>query len=412
MDKPQTLKGFRDFLPEEKRRRDFIAQKVKEIFELYGFEPLESPTLEYASLLLGKYGTEADKLLYRFKDRGGREVALRYDQTVPTARILAQYQGSLPKYFRRYQIQNVFRADKPQQGRFREFTQCDIDIFNSTSPIADAEIVAATYFAYRNIGYPKITIMINDRQILFQYLQPFASKTISVFPLIQSLDKLEKIGKTGVVGELIKKGLDENQAKEAIKSITSAEISNDLKDIIDNSIALGVPKQNILFCPTLARGLNYYTGMIFEVNLPGYQGGSCGGGGRYDKLIEQMSGVSIPAVGIAFGFDRMIEAAEYFNLFSQEAKGTQALITIFDESLIKSSLDIAYNLRRNKIKSELFPAVEKLDKQLKYADKKGIPYVIIIGPEEVKKNIFLLKNMVTSQQKELTKQQLIEILKK
>src|SRR3990167_9010525 len=167
--KPQTLKGFRDFLPEEKRQRDFIAQKIKEVFELYGFEPLESPTLEFALILLGKYGKEADKLLYRFMDRGGREIALRYDQTVPTARILAQYQQQLPKYFRRYQIQNVFRADKPQKGRYREFTQCDVDIFNSTSAIADSEIIAASYFAFKNVGYPRINIIINDRQTLFRY---------------------------------------------------------------------------------------------------------------------------------------------------------------------------------------------------------------------------------------------------
>src|SRR3990167_4500459 len=174
----QTLKGFRDFLPVEKRKRDYVTKKIIEIFERFGFEPLETPTLEYASLLLGKYGAEADKLVYSFKDRGDREVALRYDQTVPTARILAQYQQILPIYFRRYEIQNVFRADKPQQGRYREFTQCDIDIFNSTSPIADAEILATTYFAYKNVGYPKIKILINDRQTLFRYLEPFTNSNL------------------------------------------------------------------------------------------------------------------------------------------------------------------------------------------------------------------------------------------
>src|SRR3989344_5010964 len=183
--KPQTLKGFRDFLPEEKRKRDFVAQKIKEIFELFGFEPLETPTLEYATLLLGKYGKEVDKLLYTFKDRGDRELALRYDQTVPTARILAQYQSILPKYFRRYQIQNVFRADKPQKGRYREFTKCDIDIFNSTSPVADAEIIATTYFAFKNVGYPEIKLYINDRQTLFRYLKPYKSKSLNIFSIIQ-----------------------------------------------------------------------------------------------------------------------------------------------------------------------------------------------------------------------------------
>src|SRR3990167_3614299 len=164
--KPQTVKGFRDFLPTEKRQRDFVVQKVKEVFELFGFEPLETPTLEYASLLLGKYGKEADKLLYTFKDRGEREIGLRYDQTVPTARVLAQYQGKLPQYFRRYQIQNVFRADKPQKGRYREFTQCDADVYGSSSYLADAEILAVYYSIYVNLGVPKVIIKYNDRVTL------------------------------------------------------------------------------------------------------------------------------------------------------------------------------------------------------------------------------------------------------
>ena len=409
--KPQTVKGFRDFLPTEKRQRDFVVQKVKEVFELFGFEPLETPTLEYASLLLGKYGKEADKLLYTFKDRGGRELALRYDQTVPTARVLAQYQQILPKFFRRYQIQNVFRADKPQKGRYREFTQCDIDIFNSTSPLSDAEIIAATYFAFQNVGYPEIEIVINDRQTLFRYLKPFASYKISLFSLIQSIDKLEKIGKQGVIKELIKKGLDNNQAQKAINSITTAPLSKNLEEIIKSTILLGVPKRDIIFTSTLARGLDYYTGMIFEVVLPGYEAGSCGGGGRYDELIEQLGGVSIPAVGIAFGFDRMVEAAEFFNLIPPETTGTVLLITIFAQKTAETSLKLASQLRKNKINSEIYPEITKLDKQLKYADKKGIPYVVIIGPDEIKKNVVKLKNMKTGEQKELSQKKLIEIIR-
>src|SRR3989338_2170366 len=292
--KPQTLKGFRDFLPDEKRKRDFVAQKIIEVFELFGFEPIETPTIEYASLLLGKYGKEADKLLYTFRDRGKRNLALRYDQTVPTARVLSQYQTILPKYFRRYQIQNVFRADKPQKGRFREFTQCDIDIFNKTSPVTDAEIIATTYFAFQNVGFPQIVIYLNDRQTLFRYLKPFVSKKVDLFSLIQSVDKLEKLGNEGVIQELKKKGLPENQAKYAIKSISSALLTKNLEEIIENSTNLGVPKINLFFKPTLARGLDYYTGMIFEVFLPGYKAGSCAGGGRYDKLIEQLSGIYLP----------------------------------------------------------------------------------------------------------------------
>lgn len=173
---PQNLKGFRDFLPEEKRCRDFVMEKIKQTFELFGFEPLETPTLEYSSVILGKYGQEADKMVYSFTDKGSRELSLRYDQTVPTARVLAQYQNKIPKYFRRYQIQNVFRSDKPQKGRFREFTQCDIDIFGSTSPLADAEIIACTYFSFKNIGFPNVILRLNDRQILFNVLKPYATE--------------------------------------------------------------------------------------------------------------------------------------------------------------------------------------------------------------------------------------------
>lgn len=398
---PQTLKGFRDFLPDEKRKRDYVANKIREIFELFGFEPLETPTLEYSSLLLGKYGKEADKLIYKFKDRGERELALRYDQTVPTARILAQYQNILPKYFRRYQIQNVFRADKPQKGRYREFTQCDIDIFNTISPISDSEIVATTFFAFKSIGYPSIKILINDRQTLFKYLKPYETKKVNIFSLIQTIDKLEKIGEENVLDELVDKGLNEKERLQALRAIQAATISTNLKKIIDLTINLGVPKEAIQFTPTLARGLDYYTGMIFEVVLPGYDAGSCGGGGRYDKLIGQLGGTNIPAVGIAFGFDRMIEAAEYFKLIPQDNLGTQVLITVFNEELLSYSLGVASQLRSGKIKTEIFPATDKLDKQLKYADKKNIPYVIIIGPEEVKKNVVKLKNMKTGEQQEM-----------
>lgn len=407
---PQTLKGFRDFLPEEKRKRDFVVKKVVEIFELFGFDPLETPTLESADLLLGKYGQEADKFVYTFEDKGERRVGLRYDQTVPSARVLSQYQNILPKYFRRYQIQNVFRAEKPQKGRFREFTQCDIDIFGTTSPIADAEIIATTYFSFQVIGYPKIKLCLNDRQTLFQYLSPFENEKISVLSLIQSIDKFEKIGEEKVINELVKKGLNKENAVQSISTIKSAKPSDNLKEIIELSIALGVPSEDIVFSPTLARGLDYYTGMIFEVVLPGYPVGSCGGGGRYDKLIEQLGGTNIPAVGIAFGFDRMVETAEYFKLIPQENIGSQMLVTVFSQDLISQSLKVAQLLRSNKIKTEVYPSVEKLDKQLKYANKKNIPYVVIIGPEEVKNNVVKLKDMKTGEQKELTLEKVIKQL--
>jgi len=410
--RPQTLKGFRDFLPEEKRKRDYVLKKIIEVFELYGFDPLETPTLEYASLLMGKYGKEADKLIYSFKDRGDREIALRYDQTVPVARVLAQYQKTLPKYFRRYQVQSVFRADNPQKGRYREFTQCDIDIFGSTSAIADAEIITTTYFAFKNVGYPTVKIIINDRQTLFTYLKPFANEKVDLFSIIQTVDKLEKIGKEKVKEELIAKGLTEDQSQKALTSIQSAKVSENLQTIIDYAVALGVPKELLVFTSTLARGLDYYTGMIFEVALPEYTVGSCGGGGRYDKLIGTLGGLEVPAVGIAFGFDRMVDAADFLKIIPESKTGTQALVCVFNQETINNSLAIAQKLRESKISTEVLPSSsEKLDKQLKYADRKGIPFVIIIGPEELNKNVVKLKNMKSGEQFELSLQDTINKLK-
>jgi len=409
--KPQTLKGFRDFLPEEKRRRDFLMGKIVQTFKLFGFEPLETPTLEYASLLLGKYGEEADKLIYSFKDKGDRNIALRYDQTVPTARILSQYRNLLPKYFRRYQIQNVYRGDKPQSGRFREFTQCDIDIFGSRSELADAEILTATYFAYKNIGYPSVNLFINDRQTLFEYLNPFVNDAVNVFSLIQSLDKIEKVGNEKVVQELTKKGITQKIAEEIIDKIRQVKPSKNLKAIINYAAELGINPQDIKFSPTLARGLDYYTGMIFEVVLPEYsKTSSCGGGGRYDKLINQLGGIDIPAVGIAFGFDRMVEAAEQLKILPQNKTETRVLVTIFSPETVGQSLEVTGKLRKNGIKTEVFPAEEKLDKQLKYADKKGIPYVVIIGPEEISSKTIKIKDMKTSEQKNLSTNDLIKFL--
>ncbi len=394
----QTLKGFRDFLPKDMQAREYVIARVKEVFKLFGFEPLETPTLEYAALLLGKYGEEADQLVYTFKDRGRRHVALRYDQTVPTARILAQYQHELPRYFRRYQIQNVYRADKPQKGRYREFTQCDIDIFGTTSPVADAEIVACTYFAFKNVGYPTIEIKVNDRQSLFKTLKPFETKKIDVFSIIQSIDKLEKQSSKKVIQELVDKGLSRERASEAMEAIQEAPISENLREIVEATLNLGVPGEVIEYNPTLARGLDYYTGMIFEVFVPEYPVGSFAGGGRYDQLIEQLGGPNIPATGIAFGFDRMVEGAIELGLIPIKESTTQVLTTVFDEETQKYSLKIADRLREVGIRTEVYPELDRLGKQIKTADQKEIPFVVIIGPDEVRQGVVTVRDMKTGEQ--------------
>lgn len=394
----QTLKGFRDFLPRNMQAREYVIERVKEAFKRFGFEPLETPTLEYASLLLGKYGDEADRLVYTFRDRGRRHVALRYDQTVPTARILAQYQHELPRYFRRYQIQNVFRADKPQRGRYREFTQCDIDIFGTASPIADAEIVACTYFAFKNLGFPTIEIQINDRQSLFKTLKPFETDEVDVFSIIQTVDKLDKSSQEDVIQELVGKRLAREQAEGALAAIREAPASDNLRQIIAAMLDLGMPEEAIAYNPTLARGLDYYTGMIFEVFVPDYPLGSYAGGGRYDKLIEQLGGPSIPATGVAFGFDRMVEGAIELGLIPLTESITQVLVTVFDEETQKHSLRIANQLREAGIRTEVYPEVDRLGKQMKDADQKQIPFVIIIGPDEARQGVATVRDMKTGEQ--------------
>ena len=397
----QTLKGFRDIFPKNKRKRDYILKKIVETYQLFGFEPLETPTLEYASLLLGKYGEEADKSVYTFEDQGGRRVGLRFDQTVPTARILAQYRYNLPKFFRRYQIQNVFRAEKPQKGRYREFTQCDIDIFGTTATLADAEVLACVYATFKNIGFKQVEVKVNDRQTLVTSLQPFATEKVNVSSLIQSLDKLEKIKQTGVTAELIKKGLSVDQAQQALAAVKNLQPSKSLTSILDQAIALGIKKSDLVFSPTLARGLDYYTGMIFEIVLPGYTVGSCGGGGRYDNLIEQLGGVEMPAVGFGLGFDRTVEAADQLGLIPELNSSSQVLITLLDENTKLAALRAATQLRVNQISVEIYPTVDKLGKQLKTANQKQIPWVIIIGEEEMAQNLICLKNMSTGKQETL-----------
>ncbi len=397
----QTLKGFRDFLPDEKRKRDYVIAKMKAVYEKFGFEPIETPTLEYADLLLGKYGDEADKLVYNFKDRGDRDIALRYDQTVPTARILYQYQSELPRYFRRYQIQNVFRADKPQKGRYREFTQSDCDVFGSTDTLADAEVLAVFYAVYFELGLKNVTIEINDRETLLSFLSPFATPEVSVMSLTQSIDKLDKQTPAEVAAELVTKGLTSVAAEQLLSELQKVKPSAQLQQIVDKAQTLGVPASALKFNPNLARGLDYYTGLIFESRIPEYPTGSLGGGGRYDNLINQLSGYQMPAVGFAVGFDRTVEVADALGLLPAESLGSQVLVTVFDEQFAPQSLALATTLRAAGIKTEVYPAVDKLGKQFKLADQKKIPYVAILGENEVTKNVVLLKNMQTGEQTEV-----------
>ena len=397
MIKAQTLKGFRDFLPETAIARQLVVGKIKATFERFGFDPLETPALEYAETLMGKYGSETDKLLYLFEDNGKRKVGLRYDQTVPLSRVVAQY-PELPKPFKRYQIQPVWRAENTQKGRFREFLQCDIDTVGTNSPVADAEIIDCTLATARELGFSGLTMSVNDRTI-FDDLK-LTKKEITV------IDKLEKIGEEQVLNEL--------ERKDILDELEQTKPTERLWKIFEALKKLGY-RENVdfRFDPYLARGLDYYTSTIFELKSSLYLAGSLAGGGRYDNLIGQFTGRNEPAVGIAFGFDRMIEAMDELKLLPSIKTQTTALVTIFSTDLLGSSLSLTSSLRSEGIDTEIYMDAEaKLDKQLKYADKKGIPYVIIQGPEEVSKNVVKLKNMATKEQEELTVGQIIRKLTK
>lgn len=392
--KPQTLKGFRDFLPQEAKKRQYIINALKEVFELYGFEPLETPVLEYEDVLLGKYGQEGDKLMYRFTDKGDRNVAMRYDQTVPLARIVAQYQDlQLP--FKRYQIQPVWRAEKPQKARYREFLQCDIDIVGSKNELADVEILACVSKACEQLGLAAFKVLVNDRSV-FEGL-PTSAITI--------IDKLNKAGEEKVREELQKRGF-QAQLLDQIKKKPATDTINRVLSLLD---AAGIIKEKIVFEPTLARGLDYYTGLIFEIEIEGYSGGSVGGGGRYDNLIGIFAGKQVPAIGFAFGFDRLYEALEEQNLFPRKLNDStsKTLVTVFP-GYENQSFQIASQLRNSGINCEVYLDEANVAKQLKYADKKNIPYAIFVGPDEIKKERVKLRDMKSGKEEELTKEELLK----
>lgn len=428
MNKLQTLKGFRDFLPTQAISRKRLIEKITNVFEQFGYDPLETPALEYAETLMGKYGEDADKLLYTFADRGGRNIGLRYDQTVPLARIAAQY-NDLPKPFKRYQVQPVWRAENTQKGRYREFLQCDADIIGDTSPaMADAEILALFWNIYKEIGFKDIKIVVNSRLVLkkliTESMQEEDIPQVTFLSLVRSIDKMDKIGKDGVRTELLNKGIKEEQISKLFSLISewSALDYENLDKTGDTQLTFSIatavnnfniPKESIVFDPKLARGLDYYTGIIFEAILEGTSG-SLGGGGRYDDLINQFVGKPLSAVGFAIGFDRTLEAAKELKLITDETTVTKVLVAYKDNGneVLPTALKITTALRDSGVNTELYlDSKRDLDKQLKYANKKGIRYVIIIGEDEIKKNTIKLKDMKTGEQEEKDLTSILDFIK-
>ncbi|MBI2593397.1 histidine--tRNA ligase [Candidatus Daviesbacteria bacterium] len=371
--KLQTPKGFRDFLPQDALKRKAVLDRIISIYQKFGFDPLETPTVEYEETLKGKYGEE-EKLIYSFETLGGDKLALRYDQTVPLVRVIAQWGPAgaqkiiLP--FKRYQIQSAFRGENPQKGRYREFLQCDADTIGISSPLVDAELLALAYEIYQSLGL-EVIIKVNDRALLSE----FTPKHLS------AIDKLNKIGTDGVISQLESKGMTGSEAAQALEKIKSLRPSENLGEAMKTFEKMGYPKNVLKFDPTLVRGLDYYTGMIMEVVLKeDANSQSLAGGGRYDKIIGQFTGTDIPASGFSVGFDRTIEVLEQKNLIEPLLTNTLVLIALNSPSFEVKALKVLSLLRSLSINTEIWlDSNTKLEKQLKFADLKGIQYVVIIG---------------------------------
>ena len=396
--KLQPLKGFRDFLPDQAKKREFVINTLKEVFSSYGFEPLETPALEYSETLLRKYGNETEKLIYQFKDKGGREIGLRYDLTVPLARLIASNQ-TLILPFKGYQIGPAWRADKPQAGRFREFWQADIDTVGVKTGLTDAEIINCALEVMKKLGFRNYSMKINDRQI-------FQDVGLSL-KAITELDKKEKEGTGSFFKQLMIEGKTEKEAQEIYQKIIKAKKTKALEDLFSF-----LDKKSVSFDPTLARGLDYYTSIIFELRIAKYGNLSVGGGGRYDNLIGQFAKKDIPATGFSFGLDRLVEAMEQQNLFKNMPSNKQILVTVFSPEYLEKSIELSKILRQNKMSVEVYLNEDKLDKQIKYADKKGIKYVIILGPDEEKARTVTVKDMVKGSQETIPQKKLVEYFHK
>lgn len=422
---PRTLKGFRDFLSEEVWQRKQIIEVFIKTFEKYGFEPLETPVLEYYDILMGKYGNQ-EKLVYNFEDFGKRKVAMKYDLTVPASRVLAQYPDKLTLPWKRYQIQPVWRADNTQKGRMREFVQCDADIFGTSSMASDAEYITMGIDILNQLGFNDFEVKLSNRKLLnafAKYIDAENKFMDIVFVIDDWLKKSEEENRQ----ELFKIGLNENQVNklislvnvkgnnfekiEALKVLLSnipegLEALNEVSSIIDL-----VNDEKVSFDTTIARGLSYYTGPVWEwvINEGGV--GSVGGGGRYDKLVGEYLDREIPATGGAFGFERLMEVMRDRNMLPSNPSKTQLMVAVFNKNLLKSGIDLAKKFRESGINCFLFPEDKQIQKQLSYANKKGIKFVAILGEDEVNQNKLMLKDMTTGEQTMLTLEEALQKIK-
>jgi histidyl-tRNA synthetase len=420
---------MRDFLPEDVRRRQYVIDVVRRIYERYGFEPLETPALENIETLTGKYGEEGNKLIYKVLRRGEGEasgeadLALRYDLTVPLARVVADNRGKLPKFFKRYQIQPVWRADRPARGRFREFYQCDVDAIGSTSPVVEAELCSAVCDILQTLEFRDFQLWLNHRGLLAALLDSEGLPAAQHGDALISLDKLDKIGHDGVVKDMEARGIDASTASRISDSFIrdtddeyqldvlakkfeghelGARAVSNLKQILTLAKATSAAN-HVRLAMTLARGLSYYTGAIMEIRV-GDLPGSLGGGGRYDGLIGMFSGEQIPACGFSLGLERILVVMGERNMFPPEvqASGPDVLVTIFEESLTPESLRLAGELRAADLRVEVYPdplrAGKDLGKAFKYADTRKARFVTVLGQDEIARGEVKMKNLATGEQ--------------
>lgn len=419
---PKILQGTRDFLPEEMAKRDYVMNRIRSVFVNFGYDTVETPVIEYAETILGKYGDEATKLVYRFKDNGGRDIALRYDQTVPFARLVAGNYKNLPMPFKRYQISRVWRADRPAKGRFREFYQCDIDIIGTTNLLAEAEVAAVMAKVFDGLGFPNFVIKFNSRRLINNILTSLDVPKEKQAPTIRILDKLEKTGPVEVIKELsqvIPKGTAEKlistislegSTEEKLKKLSQYEVT-EIAEFVKLAKTIGIPEKNLVFEPSLARGLDYYTGIIYEVFIPEVAIGAVCAGGRYDDLLSLFSPEKFSGVGVAFGFDRIVTAMEDMKLLNDVSLNAKVLVTYLGEATLTQSLSVLSEIRNVGIPAEMYFEPAKLAKQMKYADKKDIPFVVLCGAEEVARGEVTIKMMRTGKQKSIPQNQVVNYFK-
>ena len=442
-------RGTRDFLPADVRKREYVIGVIRSVYESFGFEPLETPAVENIETLLGKYGEEGTQLTFRVLkrgekfdealaracDRGGpaagsdlADLALRYDLTVPLARVVANRGNDLPKFFKRYQIQPVWRADRPARGRYREFYQCDVDAIGSSSMTVEAELISAVSQILTRLGFADFVIRINHRDVLRGLLDAAGTPAEKHSDALVALDKLDKIGAGGVQKEFEERGISgAGRLLDLFAGIDPADNAGNLKKVADfisgscvgkagirslDEIFTAADAGKLRFDPSLARGLSYYTGAIMEINVPDLAG-SLGGGGRYDGLIGMFGKEQIPACGFSLGLERILFVMDERGMFPDQiaaSRPADAMVAMLDEKLVRQTLEAAAKMRSGGIRVTVYPQADKLGKQFKYADQLGVPFVCVLGDAEASEGRIRLKDMSSGEESLLTPSEAAETI--